>query len=165
MFIHPVLMAARATVQTWGGNDEVAGKLLRNARGEPKSGNTLQAELDPNKRDAKLGLLDAVTLVSATGDRRILEAFAEECGCTVLQLPDMSINDGDTLKHVSKLVAEFGDVLRDVSEATADGSVSDNELQTIHTQSLELIGALHALQAHCTRLNERAKPAALRAVA
>lgn len=156
---HPIMIAARLTVRDAGGAAKVAEHL-------GKSGHTLTKELDPNFVGGKLGLLDALTIVQATRDLRILQAFADECGCAVMPLPQLAGEvDDDTMRHVGTLVTEFGDVLRDVGAATADGRVTDNEMERVQRQALELQAALMRLLSHVARMNERTRPAPLRAVA
>ena len=157
--MHPLMIAARLTVRDAGGAKQVAPHL-------DKSHETLTKELDPNFPGGKLGLIDAATIVQATGDRRILQAFAEECRCAVFPLPELAADvDDDTMHHISQMVTDFSVTLRDVSAAVADGRVNDNELDDAVRDWLKLNAAWHRLYAHMIRLNERSGPTELRAVA
>lgn len=151
--MHPVMIAARLLVRDMGSADVAAPHL-------GKSASTLSHELDPNYKGAKLGLLDALTLTQASGDDRIATAFAAACGGVFLKLPqDGSQAGDDTVQHVTRVVGEFGDVLREVSGSTADGQVSDNELVRVQAEALEAIGALQRMLAHLAQLNQAGKSA------
>lgn len=158
--MHPLLIAARLLVRDMGGADEAAKHL-------GKSGTTLSHELNPNDRTAKLGLLDAATLTQASGNHLLATAFAAECGGVFLPLPDLAVAAGgqDTLGKVSKLVTEFGDVLREVASRTADGVVCDNDLAVLQAECLQLMSAQQDMLVHLARLNQAGKPPMLRAVA
>ena len=68
------------------------------------------------------------------------------------------------LRHVAATAKEFGDVMTTVAEAWADQRISDNELNRIKTQCLELIGALQGMLVLVGQINAAEKPAHLRAV-
>lgn len=158
--MHPLLIAAKLTVRNMGGAELAARHL-------GKSPSTLAHELDPNCAHAKFGLLDAATLVEASGDTRIAAAFAAECGGMFLLLPrvDDSAAGEDTSRLFAKLAAEFGDVLTAAGAAVADGRVTDRELGEVQKQGLELMGALQSLMVHLGQRNQAAKGPALQAVA
>jgi hypothetical protein len=154
-----LLLAARAVVQEMGGVKAVAQALGCNAT-------TLAHELDPNYEGAKLGVDRALQIDQLHGEGRIATAFASASGGVFMPLPKAAGGAGDdTLQHVSRLVSEFGDVLREVSSSTADGRITDNELQQFLAEALQVQGALNALIAHLSRLNQAAKPQHLQRVA
>lgn len=150
--MHPLLTAARLTVQSLGGTEQAA-RLLG------KSTSTLYAELDPNATHGKLGLLDATMLASAAGDGRIPSAMAAECEGMFLRLPrhDDSAEGEDTGRLFARLASEFGDVLSAAGTAVADGRVTDRELQEVQKQGLELMGALQSLMVHLAQRNAAGK--------
>ena len=154
-----VMLAARAVVQEMGGPKAVAQALGCNPT-------TLAHELDPKYESAKLGVDRLLEIELLHGGGRIASAFASACGGTFLALPSASGAGGDdTLQHVSRLVAEFGDVLREVSTSTADGRITDNELQRFLAEVLQVQGALNGLVSHLSQLNQAAKPSYLQRVA
>lgn len=150
---HPLLIAAQHVVRKMGGNDIAARHL-------GKSVHTMRHELQEDYDGAKLGLLDACMLSQAAADTRIAAAFAMECGGTFVPLPDLpEEGDGaDTMRHVSTLVKEFGDVLSEVSSRAADGDISDNDLAALQRESLEMMAALQGLMSHLTHRNAAGKP-------
>ena len=150
--MHPLLTAARLSVQGLGGTEQAA-RLLG------KSTSSLYAELDPNAPHAKLGLLDAALLATAAGDGRIAAAFAAECEGMFLRLPraDDSADGEDTGHLFARLASEFGDVLTTAGSAVADGRVTDRELQEVQKQGLDLMGALQSLMVHLAQRNAAAK--------
>lgn len=169
---HPVIIAARLLVRDMGGAAEAArhlgksGSTLAHELEQSHAAGSSNAALEPSalKARPKLGLLDAVTLMQASADTRLISAIAAECGGVYMPLPQMADGAGqqDTVNHVTRLVGEFGDVLREVAARTPDGEVSDNDMTVLQAESLELMGALQALMVHLARLNQAGKPPAPR---
>lgn len=149
-----VLDAAHHLVQAYpGGAEALAVRMGKNAT-------TLRHEVNRTGQ-AKLGLADAVSLSVLSRDLRILNAFAAELGCMVSQLP-VSLGGDDTAMHrVAELAREFGDVVATVTEATADGRISANELATIERNWAELTAAGQALVAHLRAKHEAGLPGGL----
>jgi hypothetical protein len=115
--------------------------------------------------DAKLGLVTAVKASKRTGDRRVLNAFADEMGCMVLPLPEaLNVEGNDALLLASKLAGEFNDVVQSFVEAVSDGKVTGNEIERLHRQWAELQLAGQAVVRFAEALHESSKPEALRAV-
>jgi hypothetical protein len=154
-----VMLAARAVVQELGGVDQVARALGKNRF-------SLSHELNPRAEGHKLGLETAVQIDQLHGQGRIASAFAAACGGAFV--PDASAEEPaelDTVAHTARIAREFADVLREVSETTREGSVSDNDLMRVRRETLELIGALNGMLVHLGALNHAGKPAQLRGVA
>jgi len=124
-----------------------------------KSASTLSHEVDPNYPTAKLGLADALKLTLLSKDRTVLNAFAMACHCMVLPLPACADGvDDDTFKGVTRLAREFAEVISQVSEVTADGTVSDNELRRVEREAAELVSAVQAVLTALRVRNEAGKP-------
>ena len=96
-------------------------------------------------------------VLTFTGDRRPLQALAEENGGVFVPLPfALGRNSNELLRDIAKLAAEFGDVPRTIEDALADdGKVSANELGRIEVQILELIQAATHLQGIVRDIHER----------
>ena len=107
---------------------------------------------------AKFGLDDAVTASVLTGDLRILNAFASECDCMVLPLPRSLANDNNAMMRVATLAREFGDLVGSVTEATADGAITANELARAQREWSELVAAGQALLSHLEAKHAAAVP-------
>lgn len=115
---------------------------------------------------AKLGIEDAVRMSQFTGDLRILNAFAAECGCMVLPLPEsMAVEGDDAMQLVSKLMAELNDTVQAFVGAVADGKVTGNEVAEIKRQGGELQIALQQLVSHAVSMHQASVPAQIRSVA
>lgn len=109
---------------------------------------------------AKLGLLDAEKITLRTGDLRILEAFALNCGQALIPLPD--VVDGQVHECMSRLAVtarEFGDLCSEVSNSLIDGVINDNELARVDRECGELISSLRTLRESLAQLNTQSKPA------
>lgn len=114
---------------------------------------------------AKFGLVDAVKVTELTGDLRILQAFATQCGQVCVPLPDGFVASGNqVLEALGKTSKEFADLCTEVCADMADGSISDNELARIERESGELIAMLHSLGQAIRANNLSVKPAFVRGV-
>jgi hypothetical protein len=124
-----------------------------------KSASTLSHEVDPNYPTAKLGLADALKLTMLSKDRSVLNAFAMACHCMVLPLPACADGvDDDTFKGVTRMAREFAEVIGQISEVTADGRVSDNELRRVEGEAAELVSAVQMVLTALRARNEAGKP-------
>jgi len=122
-----------------------------------KSHTTLAHELN-GTGIAKLGLLDAEKITLMTGDLRILEAFALNCGQMLLPLPDaLQVLGDDCMLRLADSAREFGDLCKEVGGDLADGKISDNELRRIDKECGELIASLHSLRESLARRNAEGK--------
>jgi len=107
---------------------------------------------------AKLGLLDAEKITILTGDLRILEAFATDCGQMLVPLPDATVlMDDDCMLRLADTARAFGELCKEVGGDLADGKINDNELKRIDRESGELIASLHALRESLARRNAEGK--------
>lgn len=146
-----VLDAAHQLVQAYpGGAESLAPRVGRNAT-------TLRHEVNRTGQ-AKLGLADSVSMSVMSGDLRILNAFAAECGCLVLQLPSSLNGDSTSLERVSQLAKEFSDLVATVTAAKADGTVTANELALIEREGAEMMRATQVLLAHLRSVHEAGVP-------
>ena len=130
-----------------------------------KSTSTLNHEVDPNYATAKLGLADALKLTLLTKNHAILNAFAMACHCMVLPLPPCpDDSDDNTFRSVTRAAREFAELISEVSEVTADGAVSDNELRRVDAEATELVAAIQAVLTTLRLRNERSRPKTFREV-
>lgn len=153
-----VMDAARNLAEDYrGGAVALAARIDKNP-------NTFAHELG-EQATAKLGLRTAVKMSKRSGDLRILNAFAAELGCMVLQLPEALMVEGnDAARDLGAMAKEFAEVVAEVMQSQSDGRVTENELAAIRRQWAELLAAgqktLHTL----AQQHEAGKPAHLRAV-
>lgn len=122
------------------------------------SPNTLQHQLDPHCPGHKLGWDTVVEMSVLADDPVALNAFALQMRRTTLPLPDLEMAGECVLQGVAQLTRELSDYLAHVSEALADGQVTDNELQACERELGELIAAGQHLQAVLRARNLAAKP-------
>lgn len=153
----PVMDAARNMAEDYpGGAKALALRIDKNPT-------TFTHELNGTGA-AKLGLVDVVKASKRAKDMRVLNAFAEEMGCMVLQLPEGIVADDDALHLVSKLAQEFNSLISEFVDAVSDGKVTGNEISQIRRQWAELQVVGQRVVAHAEQLHETNKPAHLRAV-
>lgn len=95
---------------------------------------------------AKFGLLTAVDVSVMTGDMRILEAFAAECGRMTVPLPAVLLEGGDNvLGRLGDVLREQAHLVREVSESVADGDINANEEARIVKEAGELVAMVSLL--------------------
>jgi hypothetical protein len=83
----------------------------------------------------------------------------------VVPLPARSdSDDDDTFQSVTRVAREFAELISEVSEVTADGAVSDNELRRVDTEATELVAAIQAVLTTLRLRNERSRPKTFREV-
>lgn len=107
---------------------------------------------------AKLGLLDAEKITLRTGDLRILEAFALNCGQMLVPLHQVDSTGDDCMIKLAATAREFGDLCTEVAADLADGVISDNELARIDRECGELMASLRTLREALARRNQAGKP-------
>lgn len=124
-----------------------------------KRGDTLSHEV-AGRGFAKLGLEDAVAISVMSGDLSILNAFAAECDCHVLPLPELTSESDelDSVRRMGALAKEFSEVVGAVAEGLADGRVSRNEVKRIQKEWADLEAVGQRLVAQITAAHERGLP-------
>ena len=134
-----------------GGADSLGPRIDKNPT-------TLNHEVK-GTRDAKLGLLTAEKITQKSGDLRILQAFAANCGQMVLPLPEALLkgSDEDCMLRLADTAREFGVLVKEVAGDMADGKISDNELKRIDRDCGRLIADLHALREALAQRNAEGK--------
>lgn len=120
-----------------GGADSLAPRVGKNAT-------TLCHEV-ARVGTAKLGLQTSVKLSVASGDKRILEAFAMQCGFMLLPLPNALALSKDTcMERLGDLLRESSEVVRETVAGLADGELSDNERGRIERDCALLVSSVSA---------------------
>lgn len=123
-----------------------------------KSASTLSHEV-AGDGTAKLGLMDAQKITQRSGDLRILQTFAANCGQMLVPLPaELDGRADDCMLRLADSVIAFGDLCREVGGDLADGKVSDNELLQIDQNCGALIARVHVLRESLQRRNLADKP-------
>jgi len=88
-----------------------------------------------------------VALTTATHNYAIVDYIARQTGCAVFHLPSVSDDHhADIMGHAATAVGDFGDVLKHVQEAIADGHVTPEEAERLVIEASELIATLVKLK-------------------
>lgn len=155
--------AAYHVAHDYPGGADVLG--LRLGKRPGVLGNEVKAGRSPAPGcTAKLGLADAEKITMLSGDLRILQAFAANCGQMLLPLPQhIGEQEDAALGHLAAMAKEFADACKAIADVLNDNQVSDNELAIFDKEAGELIASLHAARASLARINLAGKPAHLRA--
>ena len=131
-----------------GGSVSLAPRIDKNAT-------TLSHEVK-GTGGAKFGLVDAVKATQRSGDLRILNAFAVECGCLVLPLPALPESMG-TFHQLAEAAKEFSEFVSSVADAAADGAVTANELARVDRELGDMIASAQAIRATLAKVHEDGK--------
>jgi hypothetical protein len=108
---------------------------------------------------AKLGLATAVKMTKASGDLRILLAFAAECGQMCVPLPEsLDLPNSDVMRALAASAMEFAQLAESVCESLSDdGNINDNELRRIEREGAELLQRVQQLMATVQAKNTAGK--------
>ncbi len=96
---------------------------------------------------AKFGLETAIKVSVMTGDMRILDAFAMQCGRTTLPLPSAAAQaqGGCIIERLGELLRESSDVVREVTASWSDGCISKNEMLRVERECGLLVRSVGVL--------------------
>lgn len=122
-----------------------------------KKPNTLSHEVTRTGL-AKLGLDDAVLMSQISGDRVVLNAFAEAMNCMVLPLAATEGCHVALMNSVADLARDFSAVVTAAVDADSDGRITANELAAVEARWAELLGVGQAMLAHLRTRHEDGKP-------
>lgn len=124
-----------------------------------KSGTYLSAEVSATGT-AKLGLLDAEKITNLTGDLRILEAFATNCGQMLVPLPMLDeLQIDDCMLRLADSMKAAGDLCKEVASDLSDGSLNDNEMANIEAVTGKAIASMNLLVNSLTARHQAEKAA------
>lgn len=149
------LDAARHTAEDYPGGVQAMALRLG------KSYETFRKELAPPEGStAKLGLLDALRMMTRSGDFRIADALEAELGRFALPLPAAAdaVPDEALAAHLVHIAKEFGEVLQETAVRAADGDISDNDVAAVEEQWGQLMAAGSAMLKHLVALNAQRRP-------
>ena len=156
------LNAARELMRDYPGRGAAMAQRLG------KASDTLRHEV-AGAPGYKLGIEDAVemTLIAQESVHPnplgVLNAFAADCGCMVINLPKAGAVDiGSCMAKFSQMAKEFSDLAVEISKDVPDGDVSDNDLKRILTEGDELISAWQVLRRALVQANQQSNDAAAR---
>jgi hypothetical protein len=103
----------------------------------------------------QLTLKNAVDLMHAAKDTRILDALANEFNGMFVPLPTLSIAVAPNfMSDIAKMSSEFGALIKEVAEDLSDGEITENEWVRIDREAAKLREALAMLMGHLRRSYE-----------
>jgi len=118
-----------------------------------KTPRTLDNEVNPDASNAKLSIEDAVTLMHATQDFRLLQSMGATLGFAMVEVADFTgMHDAALLDAYADWNAEIGETHSAIRDSLIDGKVTRIELENIRremfedfSKSLGLLARLEAL--------------------
>lgn len=115
---------------------------------------TFLNELSPGCETAKLGLGTAVAMSLATGDPRILHAFADALGFVAIRRPSPSdeASDQALLDLFLSRDAQVGRFANVVQQALADGRVTPAEMKEICREAYQAVQTILDIRARLAGL-------------
>lgn len=108
-----------------GGTDSLAPRI-------GMSGALLRNKVNQNQTINHLTLAEAVRMTAASGDHRIVEAWARELGMALIELPVAeNCADADVIELMARTWETNGDIGREVNETFKDGRVEPHEVRRV----------------------------------
>lgn len=133
-----------------GGADSLAPRVDKNST-------TLSHEVS-GTGTAKFALLTAEKITQRTGDLRILQTFAANCGQMLVPLPNAGeLPKDDCMMRLAEAAKEFGELCREVASDLASGGITDNMMGRIDKECGLLIADVHALRESLALRNQAGK--------
>jgi len=138
--------AAFNTVHDFPGGAKALAEVLGVSAG------VLRHRANPNDAANQFSVRDVIRIMLASQDFRMLHGMATDLGkaCVLVDVPDLSASA--LAGAMNAAVQEFAQFLSVVTEATADNSVTPNELKRIDRELGELIQQANILRAVCAAL-------------
>lgn len=103
---------------------------------------TLGKQLSQYDEDNYPTLRHVIPLTRASGSDALIRYLAEACGGVFFRVP--SVSAALDVSAIATIVREFGELLEEVSRATADGRVTDDELTRVRREANDVITAIAA---------------------
>lgn len=96
------------------------------------SANILRNKVDPNKDSHKLSLEEAVVMSDMTDDDRVLEAWAQHRGYTLVKMPEIEgCTDAAIVELMGEAWATHGLVGKEICKTLEDGRVEHTEVERV----------------------------------
>lgn len=111
-------------------------------------------KVNPNDKGHVLGLVESLRMQQLANRFDILYAMADELGFVCMKKPD-ACGDVEVALLLANTCSEFGDYMREITEAMSDRTVTKNEAKRMQKELLELITAATRLNSHLTALSDR----------
>lgn len=121
-----------------------------------KNPTVLNSKLNPNNDTHHLTLAEADLMQHLSGRTDVLEAMADGLGYVVMHKPG-TVEGCDIPSATRRAMVEFGDWMREVDAALADGSITTNEVRSIERELVQMITRAQALTACLSSMTGHAK--------
>ncbi len=122
-----------------GGAVKLAARVNMNA-------GTLNNKINPSMESHHLTLKEAVNLMLATNDLRLLHAIGTELGFVCVPVGHLAgVSDIEFLSVFSRAMSEVGDMSQAVYEAFSDGKITRKEVELVRKETVEAMAALAEL--------------------
>ena len=143
----PIEQAAYNTVH------EAPGGAKRVAASVGLSYQVLLNKVNPKTTTHHLMLLEAVQVMHAAKDTRILDALASEFNGMFVPLPAFPLDASPNLmSDIAKMSSEFGALITEIADDLNDGKITENEWTRIDNEAANLRSALAVLMGDLRRL-------------
>jgi len=150
----PIEQAVYNTVhQALGGAKAIAGCI-------GLSHQVLLNKVNPKTLTHHLMLTEAVEVMRAAGDTRILDALASEFNGIFVPLPALALDASPNLMiDIAKMSSEFGALVTEIADDLSDGRITENEWTRIDNEAARLRSALGVLMGDLRRLYQACEQA------
>lgn len=142
--------AAYQTVHDYPGGSESLGPRIG------MSPAVLRNKVNPNNDTHHLTVREADAIMAFTNDHRMLHALAAEHGY-VLQKAEDATTEGTVLQLLLRANAAEGDLDKELSEALADGRLTQNELKRVLAKNMAQASASMALMRKLCEIVEQGR--------
>ena len=133
--------------------EDYPGGIRELSRTIGKAPHTLANEINPSMPTHKLGLFDAITLLSLIKDPLPLMAIASVLDHTIIPLRDFShTSDTELMSAYTQWHAEIGDVARELATALENERIGLEEYQRILREGLAQVQKFFAFMARLESL-------------
>lgn len=119
----------------------------------------LNSKVNPHTSTHHLRLDEAIQLMTITGDYRILQAVAFQCGFICIRMPGTSTDQEiSVMHHVLEIGEHKGDLCATIKEIFADGVVTPAEAGLFNSLAQKICAEVMSLANCLTNLSNK-KPA------
>lgn len=118
---------------------------------------TLRHKANPNDPRQFFSPEEVIALQRETGNHGGLQVEAEALGYVLLKCPGELAPD-QAMALVTGAVREFGDFMREWSDAHADNEITANELQRIDAELQAATAAMQAMRSFAAAMHEARRP-------
>ncbi|MBN9475388.1 MAG: hypothetical protein ABS43_01700 [Bordetella sp. SCN 67-23] len=111
-------------------------------------------KVNPNNETHQLSVRQAVKIMQATGDDRMLHAIAAELGMVLVITQMAEIDDRQMHQAMTQALGRFGEYLDTVSESLEDGRITATELRKIDGTLGKMIEKVTVIRAIAAQMAE-----------